>query len=208
LYNKGIFSDECTVASDTSNPTGWVWRLPGERYNPRMVNITNHGKPNISLMIWGAIWLGGRSELVFLERDFDSRGNGYTTWSYLQALEQALLPVYTPGQFYQQDNAKIHVSNMAKRWFERYGIWVIDWPAHSPDMNPIEHVWKALKAILHRQHPEIHLLKDNREDICTLKGWIKEAWEAVPQDLIDRLILSVPNRLQALRKAKGWYTKY
>ena len=128
------------MASDTSNPTGWVWRFSNEQCDRRMVNITNHGQPNITIMVYGAIWLGGRSELVIMTRDSDSKGNRYTTWSYLQALEAALVPVYTPGQFYQQDNAKIHVSKAAKEWFEDHGIWVIYWPSHSPDMNPIEHV--------------------------------------------------------------------
>jgi hypothetical protein len=159
-------------------------------------------------MVWGAIWLGGRSELIIMERDPDAPKNGYTSWSYIEALELGLLSEYTPGRFFQQDNAKIHVSNATKKWFEEHGIWVIDWPPHSPDMNPIEHIWRALKAILHRQHPNIHLLGSNREDIDTLKEWIREAWWAVPQSLIDTLILSVPNRVRALRKAKGWYTKY
>ena len=77
-----------------------------------------------------------------------------------------------------------------------------------PDMNPIEHIWRALKSLLHRTHPDIHLLKDNQEDIQNLKRWIVDAWEAIPQELIDTLILSIPRRLRALRKAKGWYTKY
>ena len=52
---------------------------------------------------------------------------------------------------------------------------MIDWPPYSLDINPIEHMWRALKAILHWQHPNIHLLGKNREDIKTLKGWIREA---------------------------------
>ena len=52
---QGIFSDECSVASDTSNPLGWVWRFSNERYDKKMVNITNHGKADITIMIWGAI---------------------------------------------------------------------------------------------------------------------------------------------------------
>ena len=60
-----------------------------------------------------------------------------------------------------------------------------------------------MKGILHRLHPDLHLLKDNREDIAKLKEWIREAWWLVPQSLIDTLILSMPNRLAALRRAKG-----
>lgn len=173
-----------------------------------MVNITNHGRPTLSIMVWGAIFLGGRSELIIMERDDNAPAHGYTTWSYLQALEESLLPIYDAGRIFQQDNARIHVSGIAKRWFEDHGIWVIDWPPHSPDMNPIEHVWRALKGILHRNHPYIHLLKNNQDDRDLLISWIKEAWNAVPQTLIDNLILSVPRRVAALRKAKGWYTSY
>ena len=75
-------------------------------------------------------------------------------------------------------------------------------------MNPIEHVWHALKSILHRHHPNVHLLGDNAADREVLKGWIREAWEAILQGLIDKLVLSAPNRVRALYKAKGWYTKY
>ena len=110
------------MANDTSNPTGWVWRFSNERYDKKMVNITNHGQPDFTIMIWGAIWLGGRSEIVIMVRDSDSAGNGYTSWSYIEALKQGLLPVYQPGTFFQQDNAKIHVSRATQSFFEEHGI--------------------------------------------------------------------------------------
>jgi hypothetical protein len=63
---------------------------------------------------------------VIMERDSESIGNGYTSWSYIEALKQALLPVYQPGTFFQQDNAKIHVSRATQSFFKEHGIWVID----------------------------------------------------------------------------------
>ena len=91
-------------------------------------------------MIWGSIWLGGRSELVIMDRDeFSSRG-GYSTKPYPESLEKALIPIYEPGKVFQQDYARIHVSKEAQEWFEYHGIWVMDWPPHSPDLNPIEHL--------------------------------------------------------------------
>jgi hypothetical protein len=93
-----------------------------ERVEQRMVNIANHGRPAISIMVWGSIWLGGRSELIIMERDPDAPKNGYTSWSYIEALELGLLPKYQASRFFQQDNAKIHVLNKTKEWFKRHGI--------------------------------------------------------------------------------------
>jgi hypothetical protein len=143
-----------------------------------------------------------------MERDLQSKGKGYSSISYIKALETGLVPIYTPGTFFQQDNVRIHNAKVVRTWFEQHGIWVIDWPPHSPDMNPIEHVWRLLKLEIDRQHPDLYTLKNNAADIAKLKGWIKEAWDRLDQGVIDRLILSMPRRVRALRRAKGWYTKY
>jgi len=44
------------------------------------------------------------------------------------------------GQPLPQDNAQIHATKMTKEWYESNGIWVIDWPSCSPNLNPIEYV--------------------------------------------------------------------
>ncbi|SPQ17983.1 cfc5a8f4-dac1-4dd6-82b6-ad4bda0bf72b [Thermothielavioides terrestris] len=65
-----------------------------------------------------------------------------------------------------------------------------------------------MKEILRRDFPGLHLLKDTEANRAKVADALRAAWERVPQDLIDRLIDSMPRRLQAVRKAKGWYTKY
>ena len=90
-------------------------------------------------MIWAAIRVNIRTPLVFMIRDSESPRNGYTAKSYIWALEEGLQPIYTLGQVFQQDNARIHITQVTQDWFEQHGIWVIDWPPHSPDLNPIEH---------------------------------------------------------------------
>ena len=65
-----------------------------------------------------------------------------------------------------------------------------------------------MKAILRKILPNLHLLKDNEADRALFEEKIKEAWWIVPQEFIDGLINSVPRRVTAMYKAKGWYTKY
>jgi uncharacterized protein Yka (UPF0111/DUF47 family) len=81
-------------------------------------------------------------------------------------------------------------------------------PPHSPDLNPIEHVWKKIKEILRRDFPGLYLLLDDEANRAKVAGALKVAWERVPHELTDMLIDSMPRRLAAVRKAKGWYMPY
>jgi transposase len=108
-------------------------------------------------MVWAAIWRGGRSNLVIMERDETSKKNGYSSKSYIQCLEKELIPIYEPGLIFQQDNAKVHTSLETQEWFESHGIEVMEWPTHSPDLNPIEHCWNLLKKQLVLLYPNLFI---------------------------------------------------
>jgi hypothetical protein len=143
-----------------------------------------------------------------MERDKDAPRQGYTANSYIAALDQGLIPIYTPGTIFQQDNASIHKATVLKDWFETHGIEVPDWPAHSPDMNPIEPVWRMLKLKLFSMFPDLIGMGRSEADWLYFTECMQLAWQALDQSKIDSLILSMPRRIEALRKAKGWYTKY
>lgn len=143
-----------------------------------------------------------------IERDPTSLRGGYTTQSYIQALEEGFLKEYKLGTPFQQDNTKIHTSKAIKEWFEKHSIQVIKWPSHSPDLNPIKHVWKMLKEALFKLYPELVYLKANQLDIQRFKDMIKHAQRSLDQSKIQELFHSIYKRIEAVRKAKGWYTKY
>ncbi|GFV25311.1 transposable element Tcb2 transposase [Trichonephila clavipes] len=65
----------------------------------------------------------------------------------------------------------------------------MDWPARSPDLNPIEHVWDFLgRRLAARTLPPV--------TIRELRLALQDEWAAMPQQLIDTLILSMGRRCE------------
>ncbi len=96
---QGSFSNESIIQTTPNSPDYWIFREPEHKYDRKIVNSQEYVKAEMSFIIWGMIWLGGRSILVIMERDLESPRQGYSAKSYIMALEEGLLPNYKPGHF-------------------------------------------------------------------------------------------------------------
>ena len=143
-----------------------------------------------------------------MNRDFGSRLNGYTAMSLLQAYKEGLQGLYKPGLIFQQDNSSLHTSHAAREWLEEHGIWVLDWRALSPDLNPIEHLWYALKRAVLAVYPNLDQQGNTEEARESLIRACQEQWKVIRRSLLRKLIMSMPRRIEAVIKARGWQTKY
>lgn len=46
------------------------------------------------------------------------------------------------------DNARVHSADKVKKKCEKLGIYLVPLPVYSPDLNPIEFIWKSIKRVL------------------------------------------------------------
>ncbi|GFV16423.1 DDE_3 domain-containing protein [Trichonephila clavipes] len=102
---------------------------------------------------------------------------------------------------FMDDNARPHRANIVDECLQSEDIRRMDWPAYSPDLNTIEHVWDMLgRRIAARQSPPICLPGLRRE--------LLDEWCNIPQDQIDNLILSMPRRCKACIASSRRHTPY
>ncbi|GFW71322.1 transposable element Tc1 transposase [Trichonephila clavipes] len=102
---------------------------------------------------------------------------------------------------FMDDNAPCHCTVAAKQLLESEDIERMDWPARSPDLNPIEHVWDFLgRRLAARTLPPVTIRK--------LRLALQDEWAAMPQQLIDTLILSKGRRCETCLAVRGDHIPY
>ncbi|GFW79235.1 transposable element Tcb1 transposase [Trichonephila clavipes] len=93
-------------------------------------------------------------------------------------------------------NAPCHRTVAAEQLLESEDIKRMDWPARSPVLNPIEHVWDFLgRRLAARTLPPVSILE--------LRLVLQDKWAAMPQQLIDTLILSMGRRCETCLAVRG-----
>lgn len=193
-WDEVIFSDEKKFNLDGPDGCQFYWhdlRKEEENFFSRQMG-------GQSVMVWAGFSAKGKTKIAFLEGKQDSRKYIDTLWNYL--LPFAMEKHGSSFEF-QQDNAAIHTSSLTKSFLSAGNVKTMQWPALSPDLNPIENLWGIL---VHR----VYAGGAQYEDLTSLKNKIEVEWEKLGENELKPLIKSMKSRCIAVIKGKGAKTKY
>lgn len=193
-WKRFLFTDESKFTLRFSQKTR-VWRSPTEANEP--FAMTGTVKHDDHIMVWGGIAAHGVGNLYKINGILDQ-------YQYHDIVRNQLLPsaralFNSRNWTFQEDNDPKHTANSTKALYNQLKIPREEWPANSPDLNPIENLWQYLD----------NMCKDRRcntkEDLFAV---LQEAWKRIPEDYLTSLVESMPRRLNAVIDAKGYATKY
>jgi transposase len=204
-WKRVIFTDESKINRICSDGLQGVWVDESGEQDARAVEGTLKFGGG-SIMVWGCMSWYGTGRLIKIDGTMDSQ-------QYIRILREGLeRSIEDWGMnrndiVLQQDNDPKHTSRATKTYMESVHIseaeeTLLFWPAQSADLNPIENLWSILKVRLGKD-PNTRLLSLN-----DLWEKVQEEWASITVEECQKLIQSMPRRIDAVRNAKGGNTKY
>ncbi|UYV60868.1 hypothetical protein LAZ67_1002642 [Cordylochernes scorpioides] len=184
-----LFSDESRFSLYTDSRRVFIWREPGTRYHPSNIREIDSFR--------------GGSLLTHTPPHFS--GGTLTAQRYRDEILEPYLRPYRDqighNLIFMDDNARPHRARLVNEYLQSENIRRMDWPARSPDLNPIEHVWDALGRRIGARHPSPRTLVE-------LRTALLEEWGLLPLDLLQSLVNSMRARCETLIAVRSDHTPY
>lgn len=193
-----LWSDESKFNMRGSDGAQYVRRREGEALSDRCTRKTvKHGGGHI--MVWGCMCSSGTGRVFKVEGNMKHD-------QYIGILQNVMRPsmadLFPDGEgVFQHDNDPKHTAKATKQWLASQDFETLKWPAQSPDLNPIENLWRIVGV----KRQNVTMQPQNEAQLWQV---CKRAWRLITPDICRDLVDSMPKRMAAVIAAKGGATKW
>ena len=151
-------------------------------------------------MVWGCLSHDDKMDLVTIQ-------GRLTGERYIHdVLEPVVVPHFEKHPLatrpvYMDDNARPHRSRAVTAYFQGNAIESLPWPARSPDLNPLEHIWDILGRQIQKMDPPPQTLDE-------LEAALHREWRQLTSHQIRRLTGGMRRRVEAVIRTRGGFIRY
>ncbi|GFX37725.1 transposable element Tc3 transposase [Trichonephila clavipes] len=193
-----LFTDESRFTMEYDSGRLLIWREQRTRYH-QSNTVERHSYRGGGILVWAGISLGGHTDLhVF-------HGGTVTGLRYRDEILDPYVRPYAAAIgndfILMDDNARPHRAGIVEEYLEDHGLERMEWPARSPDPNPIEHLWDYLGR-------EVAALNPPPRSLHELKQGLLCVWSSLPIPVSDNLINSMGNRCRQCIQVRGGHIPY
>lgn len=198
-WRKVHWSDESRFLLNVTDGRQRVWRTKNTAYVAKNVQASVPFGGG-SVMVWGCVSHDCKLDLVTVQGNLN--GDRYIR----EILQPVLVPHFdnhplATRPVFMDDNARPHRSRLVTAFLENNAITKLPWPAMSPDLNPLEHIWDMIGR-------RVQALDPPPRTLAGLEAAIHREWQQLPLQRIRRLTSGMRRRVEAVIRAHGGYTRY
>lgn len=198
-WKRVIWSDETKINRFNSDGVQYFWSHTGKATTSnQIIETVKHGGG--SIMIWGCFSYFGVGPLEQIKGTMRKE-------QYLSLIQDQLPVAIGQSEFeernivFQQDNDPKHASKLVSHWLKTQQFQVLEWPAQSPDLNPIENLWSIIKR-------KLGAYENPPTGMNELWERVNEEWANISIEVCENLVKSMPKRLKQVITNKGFHTSY
>lgn len=195
-WRNVLWTDESKIVLYGGTGSRQYVRRPSNTEFQQKYTIKSVKHGGAKVMVWGCFSYNGVGPIYKINGIMDQH-------IYVDILNNVMLPYANEDMplkwVFQQDNDPKHTSHKAKEWFQVNGVEVMEWPAQSPDLNPIENLWGDVKKAVSTANPT------NAQQLWEAT---QQGWYAIPAEKCQCLVDSMHRRCEAVISNKGFATKY
>jgi hypothetical protein len=154
------WSDEVTFEVGHDSKTIYVTRGPGEEYLEKNLKLS-FKSGRVSVSVWSCFCGTEIGPLVILPE-----GQRMNAKRYLETVKKHFVPFYKrmvkkygKDVVMQEDNAPWHTINAVRAYLIKQRVQRLQWPPQSPDLSPIENLWKQIKVMIAKRKHKIKGIK-------------------------------------------------